>query len=116
MNPWTSTGAALESPRGVHKLVHVAMQVMCSACPANQAYFGRRCALARAPLEAKAPAAITASDASEAAHANKDGGGGSDGFVNTLWMDLVLQQLEDALGPAVTLSKLLSANEQLLQK
>jgi len=36
--------------------------------------------------------------------------------VPQLWMDTVLEQLEAPLGPAVTLSKLLSANEELLKK
>jgi len=55
-------------------------------CPASQKYFGERQARSRR------------------------------GRPTQTWMKIILEQLEDPLGSAVTLAKLLGANDALLEK
>lgn len=81
---------------------------MCAGNNASQDYFGRRSSF----VLARPSVADGAADGA-------DGGGeppGATRVFKQLWMDTVLEQLEAPLGPAVTLSKLLSANEELLAK
>jgi hypothetical protein len=149
-DPWAVGGSALNGPRAVQKMVHVALQAMCAGNQASQDYFGRRSsfvlarpsaderralAAADALAAAATPAAAQGSRRRASAAAAAAGGlsaaatGAADAAaeaarlavqgaarVSQLWMDTVLEQLEAPLGSAVTLSKLLSANEALLHK
>ncbi len=87
--------------QAVQKFVHVCLQRMCHRLHGNQAYFGRRSSRVRV--------ALPASDGQE-------GASGRIASAPQLWMDTILEQLEDALGPAVTLARLLGSNEELLAK
>ena len=90
-NPWAASrpdAADMLGPKAVQKFIHVALQRMCDGNSDNQAYFGKR---AYTPPGTRASPPVP-------------------------WMDTVLAQLEDPLGSAVTLSKLLSANDYLMQK
>eukprot|EP00615_Pteridomonas_danica_P005853 CAMPEP_0114339576 /NCGR_PEP_ID=MMETSP0101-20121206/7817_1 /TAXON_ID=38822 ORGANISM="Pteridomonas danica, Strain PT" /NCGR_SAMPLE_ID=MMETSP0101 /ASSEMBLY_ACC=CAM_ASM_000211 /LENGTH=2941 /DNA_ID=CAMNT_0001472581 /DNA_START=113 /DNA_END=8938 /DNA_ORIENTATION=+ len=91
-SPWGTE--IMNGPMGIQKFVHVVLQRMCNGVRPSQEYFGRRRSLAR----------------------TGDGQDGSKTYVPQLWMDTILEQLEDPLGPAVTLAKLLSSNEGLLKK
>jgi len=97
--------------------------------PGCQNYMGRRRAVAPvAPERAAVPAAMSAALA-RAGSEGTAGSGGSDGSGGggpqllprvvlgpVLWMEVILEQLEDPLGTAVTLSKLLSASRVMLAK
>jgi hypothetical protein len=90
-SPWIHS--IMDGPKGIQKLIHVALQRMCYKSQDNQLYFGKRTARAR----------------------GSSGGKSSLGVRESLWIETILEQLEDPLGPAVTLSKLLSANKELLR-
>jgi hypothetical protein len=77
---------------GIQKLVHVAMQRMFARNVQSQLYFGRRSAQSGKLLQ----------------------GGASPNAMP--WIEIIKLQLEDPLGSAVSLSKLLSSNGQLLEE
>lgn len=79
-------------PRAVQKFVHVALQRLCDGNRESQEYFGRR----------SEPLRILDRNMNRT--------------LPNPWMSIILQQLEDPLGSAVTLSKLLSSNESLMTK
>jgi hypothetical protein len=83
-------GGGLDGPKGVQKLVHVVIQRSLLGNPKAQLYFGRRATRPGAP-EVPEGAAMS-------------------------WVDVLKAQLEDGLGPAVTLSKLLNANAVLFKE
>jgi hypothetical protein len=89
-SPWGTE--IMNGPMGIQKFIHVILQRMCHGSFASQEYFGRRTSLVRS------------------------GDATSKTYAPQLWMDTILEQLEDPLGPAVTLAKLLSSNEGLLKK
>jgi len=79
---------ALLGPRGVQKLVHACLQRMVASNDTSELYFGSRSCLT--------------------------GDGPAGAPVRRGYLEVLKRQLEDALGSAVTLSKLLSSNRQLL--
>ena len=126
-NPWpvnptglaSATGgmhAVLRSPMlgpmGVQKLVHVVLQAMCARNPASQSYFGRATALV---LCSKTGTSPLLGRSSCGTLPTLGGSGGENATLKEeLWMNIIIAQLQDAMGPAVTLAKLLSSNEKLL--
>ena len=80
--------STLPGPRGVQKLVHACLQRMVAANSMSQLYLGRRSCLT--------------------------GDGPAGAPVRRGYLEVLKRQLEDALGAAVTLSKLLSSNRKLL--
>ena len=88
-----AAGNPLDGPRGMQKLIHVALQMMFLSNEDSQNYFSRR-----------TTSVVDAVD------------GGVKSFSDKNWMTVIMDQLEDPLGAAVTLSNLLSTNEDLLRK
>ena len=88
--PFAPGSKELDGPKGVMKLVHVVIQRVLQGNNKAQLYFGRRMTN---PEEPEVP----------------DGPSMS-------WVDVLKSQLEDGLGPAVTLSKLLNANAFLFKE
>jgi len=89
-------GSPLDGPRGMQKLIHVALQMMFKNNTGSQNYFSRRSSVLMNDYNL-AGSNFTLHDK-----------------VN--WMTIIMQQLDDALGAAVTLSNVLSTNEDLLRK
>jgi hypothetical protein len=94
-NPWAKAHEEMKGPKAIQKFIHVCLQRMVANNPENQTYFGKRKLAAHGAVMHFTDGALQR---------------------RKLWMDTILEQLEDALGPAVTLSKLLGANETLLRK
>lgn len=88
--PFAPNSKELDGPKGVMKMVHVVIQRTLQGNNKAQLYFGRRMTN---PEEPEVP----------------DGPPMS-------WVDVLKAQLEDGLGPAVTLSKLLNANVVLFEE
>jgi hypothetical protein len=100
-NPWKSPD--LVNVMIIQKFAYVALQRMCSQCNNNQLYFGKK-------------RYHSVSNGSYSYVGQSDAGFEMTPEKFPLWMELLLDHVQDPLGSGVLLSQLLSANSNLLQK